>query len=75
VNDITRIKELVISAVLAGPIYVSGPVDQNYAYEFLDTFGSRFWILFELQSHGSFVDPKKIQIYYTSHMFNSNVRN
>jgi hypothetical protein len=75
VNDITVIKQLVISAVLTRPIYVGGPVDPNYAHGFLETCGPRFWVLSELQSHGSFVDPTKIQIYYTSHMFNSNKRN
>jgi hypothetical protein len=75
VTDITIIKQLVISAVLTRPIYVGGPVDPNYAHGFLETLGPRFWVISELQSHGSFVDPRKIQIYYTSPMFNSNIRN
>jgi hypothetical protein len=75
VNDITRIKKLVISAVLTRPIYVGGPIDPNYAHGFLETCGPRFWVISELQSHGSFVDPTKIQIYYTSHMFENYVRN
>jgi hypothetical protein len=75
VNDITQIKKLVISAVLTRPIYVGGPVAPNYAHGFLETCGPRFWVISELQSHGSFVDPTKIQIYYTSHLFQNHERN
>ena len=75
VNDIKVIKQLIISSVLTRPIYVGGPVDPNYAHGFLETYGPRFWVLSELQSHGSFIDPAKIQVYYTSDMFTSNRRN
>lgn len=75
VNDITLIQQLTISCVLTRPMYVGGPVDPNYAHGLLETYGPRFWALSELQSHGSFVDPTKIQIYYTSSMFNGNPRN
>ena len=75
VHDITIIQQLVISAVLTRPIYVGGPVDPNYAHGFLEMCGPRFWVISELQSHGLFVDPTKIQIYYTAHMFTSNARN
>jgi hypothetical protein len=74
VNNITIINQLVISAVLTRPIYVGGPIDPNYAHGFLETCGPRFWVLSELQSHESFVDPKKFQIYYTSDIFKGNVR-
>jgi hypothetical protein len=75
VGDLSVIKKLIISAVLTRATYVGGPVDPNYAHGFLETYGPRFWVLSEIQSHGSFVDPTRMQIYYTSHMFTSYPRN
>jgi len=75
VNDVREIQQLMISAVLTRPIVVSGPIDPNYAHALLETLGPRFWTISELQSHGWFVDPTKIQIYYTSHMFANHKRN
>jgi hypothetical protein len=55
-----------ISAILTQPILVAAPPDLNYAHGFLELCGPRFWTLAECQSHASYVNPSKIQIYYTS---------
>jgi hypothetical protein len=67
-DDITMIKEKGISAILTQPIHITGPPDRNYAHGFLERCAPQFWVLAELQSHASFIDPSKIQLYYSSNM-------
>lgn len=75
VSSLAEINHLSVAAVLTRPIFVGDPIDPNYAHGFLEACAPRFWIIAELQSHGSFVDPDNIQIYYTSHLLNNERRN
>ncbi|CAF0912513.1 unnamed protein product [Adineta steineri] len=68
IND-SNLLQISISAILTRPILVASPPDLNYAHGFLELCGPRFWVLAECQSHASYVNPKAIQIYYTSIMF------
>ncbi|CAF4857912.1 unnamed protein product [Rotaria sp. Silwood1] len=67
-DNITMIKQLDVSAILTQPIHVGGAPDFNYAHGFLERCGPLFWVLSEVQSHPMFVDPSKIQLYYSSNM-------
>ncbi|CAF3898912.1 unnamed protein product [Rotaria sp. Silwood1] len=69
IDNIAIIKRLDLSAILKRPVLITHPPDENYAHGFLESCGPRFWVLAECQSHPSYVDPTKIQIYYTSKMF------
>ncbi|UJR14508.1 hypothetical protein I4U23_001504 [Adineta vaga] len=69
ITDMTFFKSP-ITAILKRPVLVAIPPDLNYAHGFLETCGPRFWVLAECQSHASYINPKTIQIYYTSSMFN-----
>jgi hypothetical protein len=71
IDDIKIIKSLNLQAILTRPLLITHPPDQNYAHGFLESCGPRFWVLAECQSHPSYIDPTKIQIYYTSQMFDS----
>jgi hypothetical protein len=68
IDDITNLKEKGISAILTRPIHITGPPDGNYAHGFLERCAPQFWVLAEFQSHPAFIDPAKIQIYYSSNM-------
>ncbi len=68
-DDITIIKSLNYLSNFIQPVLITHPPDQNYAHGFLESCGPRFWTLAECQYHPSYVDPSKIQIYYTSDMF------
>jgi hypothetical protein len=68
IDDITNLKEKGVSSILTRPIHISGPPDRNYAHGFLERCAPQFWVLAEFQSHPSFIDPTKIQIYYSSNM-------
>ncbi|CAF4939961.1 unnamed protein product, partial [Rotaria sp. Silwood1] len=74
-DDITMIKQLDVSAILTQPIHVGGAPDLNYAHGFLERCGPLFWVLSEFQSHPLFVDPSKIQLYYSSKMHTDFGRN
>ncbi|CAF1009020.1 unnamed protein product [Rotaria sordida] len=65
-DNITMIKSLHLSAILTRPLLITHPPDHNYAHGFLESCGPRFWVLAECQSHPSYINPAKIQIYYTS---------
>jgi len=69
-DDIAVIKNLSYSSKLIRPLLITHPPDGNYAHGFLETCGPRFWALAECQSHPSYIDITKIQIYFTSAMFN-----
>ncbi|CAF3923660.1 unnamed protein product [Rotaria sp. Silwood1] len=69
IDNIAIIKRLDLSAILKRPVLITHPPDENYAHGFLESCGPRFWVLAECQSHPSYVHPTKIQIYYTSKMF------
>jgi len=71
IDDIKRIKSLNLAAILTQPVLSAHLPDGNYAHGFLESCGPRFWVLAECQSHPSYIDPTKIQIYYTSTMFES----
>ncbi|CAF1008046.1 unnamed protein product [Rotaria sp. Silwood1] len=78
IDNIAIIKNLNLAAILKRPLLVTHPPDQNYAHGFLESCGPRFWVLAECQSHPSYIDPTKIQIYYTSKIldgFSSNWNN
>jgi hypothetical protein len=64
-----------ISSILTQLVLVSAPPDWNYAPGFLELCGIRFWILAECQSHASYVNPNKIQIYYTSKLLENHTDN
>ncbi|CAF4363209.1 unnamed protein product, partial [Rotaria sp. Silwood2] len=68
-DNITIIKSLNLSAILTRSVLITHSPDLNYAHGFLESCGPRFWVLAECQSHPSYVDPTKIQIYYSSKMF------
>jgi hypothetical protein len=68
-DDIKIIKRLKFSAILTRPVLITDPPHDNYAHGFLESCGPRFWVLAECQSHPSYIDPTKIQIYYTSKIF------
>ena len=68
-DDIATIKDLNYQSSCIQPVLITHPPDNNYAHGFLESCGPRFWTLAECQSHPSYVDPSKIQIYYTSNMF------
>jgi hypothetical protein len=74
-TDIKIIKSLNFSASLTRPILITEPPHDNYAHGFLESCGSRFWVISECQSHPSYIDPRKIQIYYTSTMLESSPQN
>ncbi|CAF3960576.1 unnamed protein product, partial [Rotaria sp. Silwood1] len=65
-DNITIIKSLNLSAILTRPILITHAPDENYAHGFLESCGPRFWVLSEYQSHPTYIDSIKIQIYYTS---------
>ncbi|CAF1416085.1 unnamed protein product [Rotaria sordida] len=65
-DNITIIKSLDLSAILTQPLLITHAPDENYAHGFLESCGPRFWVLSEYQSHPTYIDPTKIQIYYTS---------
>ncbi|CAF0884421.1 unnamed protein product [Rotaria sordida] len=67
-DNITMIKQLGIAAILTQLIHMGGAPDWNYAHGFLERCGPLFWVLSECQSHPMFVDPSKIQLYYSSKM-------
>lgn len=75
IDGIDTIKRQGISAVLTKPIHVVGPLDLNYARGFLERCGSLFWAIAEFQSHPSYVDPSKVQLYYASNMHNDHGQN
>lgn len=75
VDDIQTIKNLNLTAVLTRPMLVVHVVDSNYAHGFLEGCGPRFWTLAEFQSHASYIDPTKTQIYYTSVVFDPSSHN
>jgi hypothetical protein len=58
-----------IAAILTQPILVAAPPDLNFVHGFIELSGPQFWVLAECQSHASYINPNKIQIYYTSTMF------
>ncbi|CAF0869793.1 unnamed protein product [Adineta ricciae] len=58
-----------MSVILKRPVLVSIPPYLDYTSGFLETCGPRFWSLAECQYHASYVNPKTIQLYYTSEMF------
>ncbi|CAF0921828.1 unnamed protein product [Rotaria sordida] len=67
-DDITMIKQLGVSAILTQSIHVGGAPDGNYVHGFLERGGPLFWTLSEIQSHRTYIDPSKIQLYYSSKM-------
>jgi hypothetical protein len=67
INDLTFFQEKFhLSSILTRLILISSPPDANYAHGFLETCGPLFWVLAECQYHASYVNPSKIQIYFTS---------
>ena len=74
INNITLL-ETPVASILTRPVLVAAPPDLNYAHGFLELCGPRFWVLAECQSHASYVNPSKIQIYYTSTMFKNHLPN
>lgn len=68
IEDLQTIKNLNLSVILTRPIHIGGPPDGNYAHGFLERCGPLFWVLAECQSHPSYVDPSRIQFFYSSLM-------
>lgn len=64
-----------VSSILLRPILVAAPPDLNYMHGLVELCGPRFWALAECQSHASYINPDKVQIYYTSTMFNTHEQN
>ncbi|CAF3499004.1 unnamed protein product [Rotaria socialis] len=67
-DNIKIIERLNLAAILTRPLLINYPPDTNYAHGFLETCAPRFWTLAECQSHPSYIDPAKIQIYFTSYL-------
>ncbi|CAF1285003.1 unnamed protein product [Rotaria sp. Silwood1] len=74
-DDITMIKQHGVSAILTQPIHVGGGPDSNYVHGFLERYGPLFWTLSEIQSHRTYINPSKIQLYYSSKMHTDHGRN
>ena len=70
IDNITNLTQKGVSAILTRSVYITGPPDRDYAHGFLERCAAQFWVLAEFQSHPSFIDPTKIQIYYSSTMNN-----
>jgi hypothetical protein len=68
IDSIANFTQKGVSAILTRPIHITGPPDRNYAHGFLERCGPQFWVLAEFQSHPSFIDPAKVQLYYSSNM-------
>ncbi|CAF3514071.1 unnamed protein product [Rotaria sp. Silwood1] len=74
-DDITMIRQHGVSAILTQPIHVGGGPDSNYVHGFLERYGPLFWTLSEIQSHRTYINPSKIQLYYSSKMHTDHGRN